>query len=312
MSEQKDIVTGAFGFSGKYIAQQLLDRGHKVITLTRSINRDNPFGDRISAVPFSFEKPEELRKNLTGVRVLYNTYWVRFNYGSFTFDRAVRYSKILFDQAVKAGVQRVVHISITNPSLQSDLEYFRGKAEVETYLKSTGLSYAILRPAVLFGKEDILINNIAWALRRFPVFGVFGEGNYRIQPIHVNDLAELAVRYGQLETDEIIDAIGPETFTYRELVTEIGKAIGKRRPVISIPPVMGFLAAKMIGKVAGDVFVTRDEIKGLMRELLHVYSPPAGKTRLTRWAREHAEELGIHYASELKRRFNRKKSYREL
>jgi NADH dehydrogenase len=169
-----------------------------------------------------------------------------------------------------------------------------------------------LRPAVLFGKEDILINNIAWALRRFPVFGVFGEGNYRIQPIHVNDLAELAVRYGQLETDEIINAIGSETFTYRELVTEIGKAIGKRRPVISIPPDIGYLAAKMIGKIAGDVFVTRDEIKGLMRDLLYVPSPPAGKTRLTQWAREHAKELGTHYASELKRRLNRKKSYREL
>ena len=78
-------------------------------------------------------------------------------------------------------------------------------------------------------KEDILINNIAWSLRKFPVFPVFGDGQYRLQPIYVDDLAKLAVEQGHSAQRQIIDAIGPETFTYRGLVQELGAIIGKRR-----------------------------------------------------------------------------------
>jgi NADH dehydrogenase len=233
---------------------------------------------------------------------LYNTYWVRFNHRSFTHTGAVRNTRILFDAAREAGVGRIVHVSITNPSLDSDLEYFRGKAELEVALRETGVSYAVLRPAVLFGKEDILINNIAWMLRRFPVFGVFGDGEYRLQPIYVDDMAALAVEYGSRTDDVVIDAIGPETFTYRRLVAEVGRIIGKPRAVISIPPSVGYFAGALVGAVVGDVIVTREEIRGLMRDLLYVDSPPTGNTRLTDWAAANKDTLGARYASELGRR----------
>ena len=233
-------VTGAYGYSGKYIAQRLLNEGHTVVTLTNSLSRANPFGDRLKAVPFHFDQLDLLVNHLRGVSVLYNTYWVRFNHRLFTHADAVRNTLTLFDAAKKAGVQRIVHISITNPSEDSPLEYFRGKALLEKALISSGLSYAILRPAVLFGKEDILINNIAWALRHLPVFGVFGNGTYRLQPIYVDDLARLAVEQGQSRENIIINAIGPETFTYRELVARIGQLIGKERPIISVPPWLGY------------------------------------------------------------------------
>lgn len=172
------VVTGAFGYSGKYIAQRLLECGCVVRTLTDSPQRNNPFGDVVSAEPFHFDEPKKLIESLKGVSVLYNTYWVRFNHQDFTFADAVDNTKILFDSARQARVERIVHVSITNPSLDSTLEYFRGKAQLEEALVCSGMSYAILRPAVLFGREDILINNIAWFLRRFPVFGVFGRGHY--------------------------------------------------------------------------------------------------------------------------------------
>jgi uncharacterized protein YbjT (DUF2867 family) len=203
-------------------------------------------------------------------------------------------------------------VSITNPSEDSELEYFRGKARLERALIQSGLSYAILRPAVLFGKEDILINNIAWSLRRFPVLAVFGDGQYRLQPIYVDDLAKLAVEQGQKEDPCIIDAIGPETFTYRELVETIAAAIGKRPVVVGVPPWIVHLAGLAIGRLVGDVMITREEIKGLMAGLLCVDSPPAGETRLTHWAREHADRLGTRYASELARRRNRTQSYEDL
>jgi NADH dehydrogenase len=302
MTPEVHAVTGAFGYSGRYIARRLLEAGHRVITLTNSIRREDPFGGRVQAYPFSFDNPRQLVESLKGVKVLHNTYWVRFNHRSFTHARAIDNTLALFSAAREAGVQRIVHVSITNPSEDSDLEYFRGKAKLEKALRETGISHSILRPTVLFGKEDILINNIAWMLRRFPVFGVFGDGSYRLQPIYVDDLARLAVEHGGRQDGVTIDAIGPETFTYRRLVEEIGRIIGKSRPIVSIPPSAGYYLSLVMGWLVGDVVITREEITGLMRGLLYVDSPPAGTTRLTRWAAEHSASLGVRYASELARR----------
>ena len=303
MAEQGiHIVTGAFGYSRRYIARRLLEAGRTVRTLTNSLGRPDPFGGRVRAEPFHFDRPDLLTESLAGAEVLYNTYWVRFNHKDFTFADALANSRILIRAAREAGVRRVVHISITNPSADSPLEYFSGKAAVEAALVESGLSHAILRPAVLFGHEDILVNNIAWTLRKFPVFPLFGDGGYRLQPIHVEDLAELAVHEGAETGNRVIDAIGPETFTYRELAEAIGRIIAKPRPMMPLPPSLGWLGGKIIGKAVGDVMLTRDEIRGLMDNLLCTNSPPAGTTRLTDWVRRHADTLGVHYASELARR----------
>ena len=306
------MVTGAFGYSGKYITGRLLSARNQVRTLTNSPQRSNPFGRAVEAYPFDFDKPDNLVRSLQGARVLINTYWVRFDHADFTRERAVRNTLLLFEAARQARVPRVVHISITNPCLKSALPYFRGKAEVEAALRQSGLSHAILRPAVLFGQEDILINNIAWMLRRFPVFGVFGDGRYKLQPIFVDDLAELAVEAADSEENFIKDALGPEVFTYRELVARIGDAIGRRRPVVSIPPWLGVAIARFIGIAVGDVVITPDEVAGLMQNLLVTSSPPAGRTSLSRWAQNNGATLGREYSSELARRRERKKSYEEL
>lgn len=281
-------------------------------TLTNAPDRANPFGEAVEVHPYSFDDPGRLGDALGGASVLYNTYWIRFNHARFKQADAIANTLTLFDAAKSAGVGRVVHVSITNPSEDSPLEYFRGKARLERALVESGLSHAILRPAVLFGKEDILINNIAWMLRRFPVFGVFGDGRYRLQPIFVDDLAALAVREGRATANSTIDAIGPETFTYRELAERIGQIIGKRRPIVSIPPSLGFLIGAVLGKVVGDVIVTRQEIAGLMGDLLYTDSPPAGSTKLTDWATAHRDSLGRRYASELARRTDRTSEYSKL
>jgi NADH dehydrogenase len=303
-------VTGAFGYSGKYIAHKLLAQGYPVITLTNSTQRHNDFAGQVKVYPFNFDQPAELTRSLQGVEVLYNTYWVRFNHKLFKHADAVQNTLRLFQAAKAAGVKRVVHVSITNPSEDSPLEYFSGKARLERALKESGLSYCILRPTVLFGKEDILINNIAWALRHLPVFGVFGDGQYKLQPIYVEDLADLAVTYGASRENLVIDAIGPETFPYRELVATIGEIVGAPKPILPLPPTLGYLAGQVIGHWVGDVMITREEIEGLMANLLYVDSPPAGSTRLTEWVRSHAATLGLHYTSELARRVDRASAYR--
>lgn len=306
------IVTGAFGYSGRYIATRLLQAGHRVRTLTNSAGRENPFGRQLDVRPLCFDDPAALAESLAGAKVLYNTYWVRFNHRTFTHEQAVQNTLKLFAAARQAGVQRVVHVSITNPAVDSPFEYFRGKARLERALVESGLSQAILRPAVLFGGRDILINNIAWALRHLPVFGVFGDGRYRLQPIHVADFAKLAVDQGSARENVIINAIGPETFTYRGLAEELGRIIDRPRRIVSVPPTLGYWFAWLAGKWLGDVLLTREEIGALMAGLLAVDAPPAGKTRLTDWAREQAATLGVRYASELARRRNRVAAYERL
>lgn len=303
-------VTGAFGYSGRYIAKRLLAAGHEVITLTNSAHRPNPFGDAVKAFPFHFEEPHRLRDSLRGVQALVNTYWVRFDHRLFTHGQAVANTEILFAAAREAGVRRIVHVSITNPDPTSDLPYFRGKAELESVLKGSGASYCILRPTVLFGKEDVLINNIAWALRHLPVVGVFGAGDYRLQPIYVDDLAEAAARQTEGDSGEVIEAIGPETFTYRELVSRVRSALRVKRPIVSVPPGLGYWACRLVGLVTGDVVITREEIRGLMEGRLCVEAPPLGATKLTAWMEQHKDTLGLHYTSELARRVDRHSQYR--
>jgi uncharacterized protein YbjT (DUF2867 family) len=295
-------VTGAFGYSGRYAAKRLLDAGHDVITLTHSPERSNPFGDRVRAFPYHFDQPERLVESLRNVDALINTYWVRFDHRLFNHAQAVTNTRILFQAAKQAGVRRIVHVSITNPDPESDLPYFRGKAELESALIHSGISHCILRPTVLFGKEDILINNIAWALRHLPVFAIFGSGRYKLQPIHVDDLAAAATEQVTRDQAQIINAIGPETFSYRDLVITIQRAMGVSRPILNVPPRLGYWGCRMVGLFTRDVVITREEIRGLMENRLYVDSPPLGGTRLTEWLQRHRDTVGCRYASEMARR----------
>jgi nucleoside-diphosphate-sugar epimerase len=312
MSKELHAVTGAFGYSGKYIAQKLLDAGKEVITLTNSTNRANPFGDKVKAYPYNFDNPGKLTESLKGVSVLYNTYWVRFDHKDFNHTQAIGNSLILFKAAKKAGVKRIVHISIANPSLDSKLPYYLGKALLEKAIVDSGMSYAILRPTVLFGDEDVLINNIAWMLRYLPVMGIFGDGKYKMCPIHIEDLAKLAVDQGVKTENAIINAIGPEVFVYKDLIKMLGDTVGKHPLTLHVPPVFGQLAGWAIGILMNDIVITKEEIAGLTANLLYVDAPPAGSTKLSEWARQNRDVLGVKYSSELARRRNRTESYRKL
>lgn len=299
----KIVVTGAFSYSGKYITKRLLARGENVITLTNHPSRPDPFNGKVKSHPLDFMNENELTENLKGVDVLYNTYWIRFDKGTNTQPAAVENTKRLVQAAAKARVKRIVHISITNPSAESHLPYFWGKAANEKAVMESGMSYAILRPTVLFGKEDILINNIAWLLRRFPVFGLPGDGSYRLQPVHIDDLAELAVEAGNRPENIVWDAVGPDIFTFREMVELIGKTIGHPRRLINLPPRLALLAAQCLSLFVRDVMLTPEEVDGLMANLLVSNEPPRCKTHLADWLTENRETVGMEYASEIARHF---------
>jgi nucleoside-diphosphate-sugar epimerase len=298
-----DIVTGAFGYTGKYIARRLLAQGRRVRTLTNHPPAENPYGDQVIVAPLDFDHPENLMASMAGADTLYNTYWIRFPRRGLTFEQAVEHSKTLFRAARAAGVRRIVHVSITNPSSQSPLPYFRGKGVLEEFLAGLGVPFAIVRPTVIFGNEDILINNIAWLLQHVPVFAIPGDGDYRIQPVFVEDVADIAVAAAESVANLTADAVGPEVFTFEELVRLIAGKVGTRALILHAPPGLSLLAAKLSGIVLGDVMLTRDELHGLMANLLVSDDPPTGKTRLSDWLDEHAALLGRRYASELSRHY---------
>ncbi len=299
----KIAVTGAFSYSGKYITGRLFARGEEVITLTNHPNRPDPFAGKVKAFPLNFKNEDELISTLRGTDVLVNTYWVRFDKDNNTQPRAVENTKILVGAAAKAGVKRIVHISITNPSADSHLPYFWGKAANEKAVIDSGMSYAILRPTVLFGKEDILINNIAWLLRRLPIFGLPGDGSYKLSPVYVDDLAELAVEAIYTKENYVWDAVGPDEFTFKEMVQLIGKTTTANRPLIPLPPRLALWAAQFMSIFVKDVMLTLEEVDGLMANLLISKEPPRCKTSLQNWLKENKATVGKQYASELARHF---------
>jgi NADH dehydrogenase len=293
------VVTGAFSYTGSFVARRLLDDDVRVRTLTRRDDPSSPLHGKVETAPLQFADRAALVESLRGARCLYNTYWVRFERGGTTFDRAVRNSALFFEAAAEAGVERIVHVSVTNPSEDSPLPYFRGKAQVERALAAAGPAYAIVRPTLVFGPRDILVNNIAWILRRFPVFVVPGSGSGRVQPVAAEDVAEIAVTTAA----GTVDAAGPEEYTFDELVRAVGAAIGCRRRLVHAPPRIALGLGAVVGAARRDVILTRDELDGLQASLLVSHEPPRGRASFREWLERNGGSLGRAYVSELARNF---------
>jgi nucleoside-diphosphate-sugar epimerase len=297
-----DVVTGAFSYSGAAIARALLAAGRRVRTVTGHPGRA-PRGSPVEVRPLDFADPAGLAGSLRGARTLYNTYWVRFARGPVDHETAVANSRTLFQAARDAGVRRIVHVSITHPSTASPYSYFRGKAEVEHILAEVGVPFAILRPAILFGGDGVLINNIAWLLRRLPVFAVGGTGAYRIRPVHVDDLAMLCLAGGSSAGSYTLDAVGPERPAFYDLVCFIKDAIGSRVRVVRVPGALIPPAARLLGWALRDTLLTGDEYRGMADGLADTDGPPTGQVSVTRWITENKDSLGRRYANEIDRHF---------
>ncbi|MDF9816369.1 NAD(P)H-binding protein [Streptomyces sp. SPB162] len=302
MNDDLDVVTGAFSYSGAAIARELLSAGRHVRTLTGHPERA-PDDSAIDVRPLDFDDSVRLTESLRGAGTLYNTYWVRFARGPLDHDQAVAHSRTLFHAAREAGVRRIVHVSITHPSLESPYPYFRGKAQVEQALADSGVPHTVLRPAILFGGDGVLLNNIAWLLRRLPVFAVGGDGRYRIRGIHIDDLARLCVASSHAEGSEVLDAVGPERPTFLELVEEIRTAVGSRCRVVCVPGSLVPPLSAAIGLALRDRLLTGAEYRAMASGLADTDGPATGTTALSQWLTAHADRLGLQYANELNRHF---------
>jgi uncharacterized protein YbjT (DUF2867 family) len=296
-----DVVTGAFSFTGRFIAQRLMAQERRIKTLTNHPQRAGAEEIKAEVAPLQFTDRDALVESMRGADVLYNTYWVRFQHGKVRFGQAVANSRILFGAARDAGVRRVVHISVSNPSEDSDLDYYAGKARAERALRESGVSWAIVRPTLVFGQGDILINNIAWLLRRLPIFGIPGRGDYRLQPVAGEDVAEIATWAAEQVDNVTVDAAGPDTIYYSEMVESIAIAVRRHPRFVYMSPRTSLRAARLIGRFMKDVMLNEPELQGLMEELLVSHERPRGTRRLDNWLLSNADVVGRTYASELER-----------
>jgi len=295
-------ITGGFGYTGTYLSKALIKHGKIVETLTNSPEKKTIDSQKMVAHPLDFENEEGLIVSLKNTEVLYNTYWVRFNHKLFNHQQAVTNTFKLFYAAKKAGVKRIVHVSITNADSKSNLDYFRGKGEIEEYLKKLGIDYTIVRPAVLFGGKDILINNIAWSLRHLPLVGMPGRGKYQLQPIHVYDFAKQLAYAGEKVGKNIEVALGPERYSYVDLLNMIKKELKLKTVIIPMPNRIVWLGAQILGYFLNDVMLTWPEVLGLRQETLWEDQEPTGKVHLREWVKKHKDTLGNEYHNELDRR----------
>ena len=299
-----DIVTGAFSFTGKYIAARLLELGREVRTLTRHPQSASPFGERVEAFPLDFADPAALTERLRGADTLYNTYWIRAPRGPLTFERVLENTAILLGAARDGGVRRVVQLSVSNASPSSTRPYFRAKGLAEEALAGSGLSYAIVRPTLVFAREDVLVNNIAWLLRRLPIFFIPGSGTYTLQPVAVEDVAELSVELGLGTDTTVTDAAGPDVLSFAELVRLVRDAVGARAAIVRGNPRVALGLCGLLGKLLRDTLVTRAELTALMQGLLSSQDPPAGRRRFTDWLQANGATLGTSYTSETRRNWS--------
>jgi uncharacterized protein YbjT (DUF2867 family) len=306
---ETDLVTGAFSYSGSRIAELLIESGRQVRTLTHHPDRVHPLQASVHPSLYRFDDPRALARSLEGITTLYNTYWVRFERGRTTFAEAVANSRALFDAARRAGVARIVHLSIANPSIDSPLPYYRGKALVERALADAGVPYSIVRPTWIFGGgRDILANNIAWILRHMPIFVVPGDGRYLVQPVHVDDLAHICLRAAHGGSDVIVDAAGPDTMPFEELVRAIRQALGRSTPILHAPAAAMTVLACALGLVVHDVVLTADEVRGLTAGLLVSHQPALGRISFIEWLDVTGPTLGRGYLNELDRHFRIRKA----
>ena len=297
-----DVVTGAFSYTGRAIAEELLRRGRPVRTLSRRDAPDDPLAARIERAELQFRDERALREALAGTETLYNTYWVRFAHGATTFDRAVANTRLLLRAAREAGVRRVVHVSVTNPSRDPMLSYFRGKTQVEEDVRASGLLWAIVRPTLVFGQRDILVNNIAWALRRTPVFPVAGDGRYRVQPVSVEMSRRSAQTPASRTGTSWSTRLGPRPSATRSSSGSLRPRSAAAPGSFTCRPGLCLHWRESPGG-PGDVLLTPEELAGLQAELLVSSEPPLGTASFRSWVAANGESLGRHYVSELARNF---------
>jgi uncharacterized protein YbjT (DUF2867 family) len=297
-------LTGAFSYTGRYIGQELLRRKISFQSLTNHPRPSVFPSASIPVAPLQFQDAPSLIATLRKSTILVNTYWIRYPAKGISHETAVQNIEFLVQCAKQAGIHKIIHISVSNPSKDSQLSYYKGKAEAEEIIQQSGIPFTILRPTLVFGKEDVLLHNIAWLLRYFPFFVFPSPSTCFIQPIFAEEVGCFAVESIHSYPNQTMDLAGPEVVSMKEMVQKIGRATGYTRPIYSTSLGITMAAVRILNTILHDRIITEEEILGLQNNLLVSSQPPLGKISFSDWLVQEGSSLCSHYINDYKRFFS--------
>lgn len=255
-------IFGGGGFLGRYVAQTLLGQGARVRVACRNANSANhikPLGNlgQVQLMDADVRKPASVARAVADADAVVNLV------GSFADMNAVQNigAGIVAKAAADAGVKALVHISAIGADAHSNAEYGQSKAGGEEAVHAAFPSAVILRPSIVFGREDQFINRFAGLIRMLPVVPVIGAAT-RFQPVFVGDVAKAVAAALAHPDGRVLELGGPEIFSMMELNRWIAKVIGRTPLFVEVPDIAAKMLAKGTGWMPGAP-ITEDQYKML-------------------------------------------------
>lgn len=263
-------LTGATGFVGGHLAARLAAEGHRIRCLVRRLDhRRAAYLKDLDAELAAGDilNPDALREAIEGCGAVIHLVGIITEPPGFTFKQVhVKGTVNVLDAAAAAGVRRYVHMSALGAGSDASTTYFQTKWQAEEAVRASGLDYTIFRPSIIYGPGGEFINMLLRQIRLMPLVPVIGDGNYRMQPVSVHDVAfcfSRALADGGTIGEEY-ELGGPESLTYNELVHTICRAAGKRRALIHLPLALVRPVVRLLERFLRHSPVTTDQLKMLL------------------------------------------------
>jgi uncharacterized protein YbjT (DUF2867 family) len=250
------LVTGGSGFVGNWAVAELLARGHEVRCLVRPGSEGKlKTVSRVEMAPGGILDKAAVAAAARGCDAVIHLVGIirEFPGRGVTFEAVhVQATEIVVDAAREAGARRFLHMSALGARGEDADAYHVTKFQAEEYVRTSGLTYTIFRPSVIYGPEDQSINLFARQIRAFPLFPVIGDGLYKMQPVAVGTVAQAFALALELPATEnrIYEVGGPEALTFNELIDTLAEVLGRRVYKVHLPVWSMRLAAFLLGRFA--------------------------------------------------------------
>ena len=231
------LITGAGGFVGSNIRKELTGRPLRLL-VRNSEEIKGPLGDDVEIVEGDVTNASSLAGKLDGCEAVIHLVAIINESGDQTFDRVIRQGTVnIVDEAKRAGVSRILHMSALGTRNDKAFPYFEAKYQAEQAVKGSGIPWTIFRPSVIFGPGDEFINTLANLVSKAPILPVVGDGKSKFQPVQVGEVA-IAFRVAlddPATAYHTYDLGGPDILTYEQMMDTIATQLGKKPPKIHVP-----------------------------------------------------------------------------
>lgn len=238
----KVAITGGTGFVGRHLAQSLLADGHTVVLIARGKDQRDPSVNSepgVTVVYCDVSEQSSLATALQGCDAVAHCAGINRELGEQTFQKVhVEGTRVVVEAAKAAAVNKILLISFLRARENGPSKYHRSKAAAEEVVRNSGINYTILKPGVIYGKGDHMLDHLSHAFYSVPIFGLVGLKEKQVAPLAVQDLIvvmkEALVNGGM--PNETLYLIGPQHMTLSTAVKTVAKVVG-REPVYFRMPI---------------------------------------------------------------------------